>query len=140
MHGNLPRKASNSDIRRWLENGSVLINGVKPKPRDIINFPLEQLIFFPNNPKKRCTQFDDYEDERSPFYEMKVKQKCAITKKILSILSDEGYSSYHIETFQHKFNLTKNGEWFVNVVAQLNLDGRVEIHEYEFKLEEVSTI
>ena len=66
IHGNLPRKASNSERRRWLQNKSVLINGEKPKPSDAVTFPIEQLIFFPKSRKRRCTM-RDYTDERSFF-------------------------------------------------------------------------
>lgn len=54
-NGNLPIKPSNSCIRRWLDSGAILINGVKPKSKDLIEFPVWQMIFFPKNPKKRCT-------------------------------------------------------------------------------------
>ena len=47
-------RPSNSELKRWLLNGSVLINGVKPKPQDIIEYPIRQLIFFPDS-KNRCT-------------------------------------------------------------------------------------
>lgn len=38
---------SNSEIRRWLEKGSVLINGKRPEPNDLVAFPISQLVFFP---------------------------------------------------------------------------------------------
>jgi len=38
---------SNSDLFRWLNSGSVVINGVKPKSNDDIELPICQLIFFP---------------------------------------------------------------------------------------------
>ena len=41
--------ASNSEVRRWLEQSAVIINGVKPKPKDIITFPVTSLIFFPKS-------------------------------------------------------------------------------------------
>jgi len=41
--------ASNSEKRRWLENGSVEINNAKPKPDDIITYPVTQLVFFPSS-------------------------------------------------------------------------------------------
>lgn len=47
--------ASNSEVRRWLEQSAVLINGVKPKPKDVIQFPVTQLVFFPKNPNSRTT-------------------------------------------------------------------------------------
>lgn len=46
---------SNSEIRRWLDQGSVQINGVAPKANDIITFPMTQLVFFPKSDKKRAT-------------------------------------------------------------------------------------
>ena len=48
------KPASNSEVRRWLSNGAVEINGNRPKAEDIIAFPVTSLIFFPNG-KKRCT-------------------------------------------------------------------------------------
>jgi len=47
--------ASNSDLRRWLESGSVIINGEKPKPEDEITFPVTELIFFPNSKTRMTT-------------------------------------------------------------------------------------
>ena len=38
---------SNSELRRWLKKGSVIINGSKPLPKDTIVFPIKKLIFFP---------------------------------------------------------------------------------------------
>ena len=38
---------SNSELRRWLEKGSVVINGTKPRPSDDIHLPIKELIFFP---------------------------------------------------------------------------------------------
>ena len=48
-----------SETKRWLMNGSVLINGVYPKPGDEIQFPIRQLIFFPNSRVGPCTYFDE---------------------------------------------------------------------------------
>lgn len=53
-NGYLPRDArsysipSNGVLRRWLEQGAVIINGVRPKPKDKISFPIIQLVFFPS--------------------------------------------------------------------------------------------
>lgn len=47
-------RPSNSEMRRWLEKGSVIINGVKPSPNDEINPPIKELIFFPKG-KNRTT-------------------------------------------------------------------------------------
>jgi len=64
MHGNKPCRPSKSEIKRWLQNQSVLINSKKPAPQDEIEFPIEQLIFFPKNEKSRCTMID-FTDHRS---------------------------------------------------------------------------
>jgi len=45
---------SNNEVRRWLLNGSVIINGCTPGPSDTIPFPIEELIFFPKS-KGRTT-------------------------------------------------------------------------------------
>lgn len=50
-------RPSNSEIHRWLKNKSILINGVTPNPRDIVEFPIEQLIFFYKG-KNKCTMID----------------------------------------------------------------------------------
>ena len=44
---------SNSSIRRWLKNKSVIINGIKPDFNEEIKTPVEQLVFFPKG--KRVT-------------------------------------------------------------------------------------
>lgn len=44
--------ASNSERKRWLENGAVLINGKKPKPFDKMELPIIELVFFPNSKRK----------------------------------------------------------------------------------------
>ena len=52
---------SKSEVKRWLMNGSVIINGQTPKPWDEVEFPIKQLIFFANSKSKlgRCTYFDE---------------------------------------------------------------------------------
>lgn len=52
LNGNMPIEASNSERRRWLEHGAVLLNGTKPKPQDEISFPVTQLVFFPNGARR----------------------------------------------------------------------------------------
>lgn len=50
--GYLPRskegqkEVSNSELRRWLEKGSVRINGCKVRPNDALFFPIDELVFF----------------------------------------------------------------------------------------------
>lgn len=45
---------SNSEIMRWLNNQSVIINGKKPKANEQVEFPITQLVFFPKG-KRRTT-------------------------------------------------------------------------------------
>ena len=54
MHGNEPRHASNSERRRWLQSRSVIINGDRPGPDDLVEMPVTELVFFPSSPR-RCT-------------------------------------------------------------------------------------
>ena len=42
----IPRQPSNSELFRWLKNGSVHINGVNPSPKDEVTFPVTSLSFF----------------------------------------------------------------------------------------------
>lgn len=60
MNGNKPEEPSNSEIRRWLQQNAVIINGKKPQPGDDIEFPIYSLIFFPKSQKSRCTMQLDY--------------------------------------------------------------------------------
>lgn len=48
-------RPSSQELRRWLERGCVLINGTYPKFTDEIEFPITQLVFFPNNSKMKTT-------------------------------------------------------------------------------------
>lgn len=48
---------TNSEIRRWLDQSSVVINGSKPKAKDKIAYPVTSLVFFPKSAKKRVTIF-----------------------------------------------------------------------------------
>ncbi len=47
-------RPSNSELVRWLNDGAVVINGIKPKPNDFIEYPIKELVFFPNG-KRRTT-------------------------------------------------------------------------------------
>jgi hypothetical protein len=51
-HGVSP--ASGSELRRWLEKGAILINGVYPKPQDAVKYPITQLVLHAKS-KNRCT-------------------------------------------------------------------------------------
>lgn len=44
--------ASNSEKRRWLQNHSIIINGVKPNWNDEICFPVTELVFFPKSNRR----------------------------------------------------------------------------------------
>lgn len=39
--------ASNSEVKRWLENSAVRFNGRALKPKDVLDFPLYSVILFP---------------------------------------------------------------------------------------------
>jgi len=45
-------RASNSQIRRWLTNSAVIINGVTPSPDDEVRFPITELVFFPHGERR----------------------------------------------------------------------------------------
>lgn len=45
---------SGSELRRWLDQGAVIINGKTPKAAEEVEFPIEQLVFFPKA-KRRTT-------------------------------------------------------------------------------------
>lgn len=42
--------ASNSDFRRWLERGSIEMNGERPKPFEDLGDQLDSVVFFPKKP------------------------------------------------------------------------------------------
>lgn len=46
---------SNGELKRWMLNKAVLINGVTVAPGDEISFPVEQLVFFPKSANRRTT-------------------------------------------------------------------------------------
>ena len=45
--GNKLGRPSKSELKRWLEKGSVIINEEKPSPNDEVCYPIKSLIFFP---------------------------------------------------------------------------------------------
>jgi hypothetical protein len=53
--GKDPKIASNSEIRRWLRDSAVVLNGVKVKIDDVVKFPVISLIFFPKSKESKCT-------------------------------------------------------------------------------------
>lgn len=46
------QKASTSELKRWLNSSSVIINGNKPMWDIEIEFPIFQMILFPKSPLK----------------------------------------------------------------------------------------
>ena len=40
-------KASNSELRRWIQNKALLINGKAVTPTEELTFPLTSVILFP---------------------------------------------------------------------------------------------
>lgn len=57
------KKASNSELRRWLQNKSVSINGAQPNWNDSVNFPITDMVLFPKSLARRTTLADG----QSPF-------------------------------------------------------------------------
>ena len=45
-------EATNSELKRWLKNSAVIINGKKPKPNDKIEFPITELVYFSKGKRK----------------------------------------------------------------------------------------
>ncbi len=43
---------SNGDLKRWLNMGAIVINGLTPKANDEISFLIKELVFFPNGKRK----------------------------------------------------------------------------------------
>lgn len=43
-------KASNSEIKRWLQNQAVVINGEKVRWDEPIDFPISSVVLFPKKP------------------------------------------------------------------------------------------
>jgi len=49
------QKATNSELRRWFKNKSIIINGTTPNWDDEIDLPLNELVLFPKSLKRKCT-------------------------------------------------------------------------------------
>lgn len=48
---------SNGEVKRWLLNKAVSINGVRLAPGQDVQFPVTSLVFFPTSETNRCTLF-----------------------------------------------------------------------------------
>lgn len=58
MNGDMPKLMSNSDLRRLLDSGGILINGKKPKSVETVEFPVTELVFFPKS-RRRTTMIQE---------------------------------------------------------------------------------
>jgi hypothetical protein len=54
----LGKRASYGELRRWLQNRSVRINGVLPDFRDNITFPVLDMVLFPKSANRKNTLAD----------------------------------------------------------------------------------
>lgn len=50
-HGEMP---SNSEIHRWVRNGSVSVDGMTLEAQGVVEFPVREIVFFPKS-KSRVT-------------------------------------------------------------------------------------
>ena len=53
--GNKLEKASNSELKRWLQNGVLQLNTETVKWDELIDFPVFSIVLFPKNEKQRTT-------------------------------------------------------------------------------------
>ncbi len=51
---------SNSELRRWLDKKSVLINGRKPRAKEEVSYPITQLQFFPGSRHQTTVRWGDW--------------------------------------------------------------------------------
>ncbi len=49
------RVASNSEIRRWIEQGAILFNTERVSPTELVDFHVFSLVLFPKSAHRRCT-------------------------------------------------------------------------------------
>lgn len=49
------KPASRSELQRWLDQGSVLVNGEKLSSNEEMDFPIISVVLFPKSPTRRCT-------------------------------------------------------------------------------------
>ncbi len=40
-------RASNSELKRWLQNRAVEVNGTRPRFNDEVQFPITSMVLFP---------------------------------------------------------------------------------------------
>lgn len=56
--------ASKSELRRWLKNSVLHLNGKAVKDTDELPVPIHSVVLFPKNRNKRCTLL--HEDPNEP--------------------------------------------------------------------------
>lgn len=49
--------ASNSELQRWIDQGSVLVNAERLDKKEEIDFPIISVVLFPKSQTRRCTLF-----------------------------------------------------------------------------------
>ena len=49
------KKASKSELQRWLDQGSILINGERIGRDELMDFPIISVVLFPKSDQRRCT-------------------------------------------------------------------------------------
>lgn len=42
-------RASNSELKRWLMNGAIVVNGEKVGWNELMDFPISSVVMFPKN-------------------------------------------------------------------------------------------
>jgi hypothetical protein len=47
--------ASNSELRRWIEQGSLIMNAERVMPDELLDFPLISVVLFPKSEKRKVT-------------------------------------------------------------------------------------
>lgn len=50
-----PEYPTRSEIRRWLDQKAVRINGTFPNSKDMVTYPITDLVFFPKSAKRKTT-------------------------------------------------------------------------------------
>lgn len=53
--GDRLKPPSNGELRRWVNSGAIQINGQTLSIQGVAEWPITNLVLFPNNRKSRCT-------------------------------------------------------------------------------------
>lgn len=51
------KAASNSTLRRWIEQGAIRFNGRIVKPNDVLDFPILSVVLFPKSESQYTTLY-----------------------------------------------------------------------------------